>query len=100
MQINDKHLELSRRAEVALNRLTSKDKDKIIKSIKKVLDVGLQSPYTAKLKGMENTFLVRAGQDLRIIFLLENGYIRIIDIARPEKIKQLSKISKSQEDEL
>lgn len=91
MQINDRPLELSRRAEVTLDRLAESDRKKVFRSIEKVLALGLVPPYAAKLKGMENTFIIRAGLDLRIIFQVTNEFVRITDIARHDKLEQLVK---------
>lgn len=91
MQINDRPLELSRRAEVTLDRLAESDRKKVIRSIEKALALGLEPPYAAKLKGMENTFIIRAGLDLRIIFQVTSEFVRISDIARHDKLEQLVK---------
>lgn len=91
MQINDRPLELSRRAEVTLDRLAESDRKKVLRSIEKVLALGLEPPYAAKLKGMENTFIIRAGLDLRIIFQVTSEFVRISDIARHDKLEQLVK---------
>ncbi|MCH7349794.1 hypothetical protein [Aeromonas sp. MR7] len=91
MQINDRPIELSRRAEVTLDRLPESDRKKVLRSIEKVLALGLEPPYAAKLKGMENTFVIRAGLDLRIIFQVTSEFVRISDIARHDKLEQLVK---------
>lgn len=91
MQINDRPLELSRRAEITLDRLSASDRKKVIQNIEKVLALGLRPPYAAKLKGMDNTFVIRAGLDLRIIFQVKDEYVRITDIARHDKLEQLVK---------
>jgi hypothetical protein len=93
MQINDRPLELSRRAEVALDRLAEPDRNKVIRSIEKALGLGLKPPYAAKLKGVENTFIIRAGLDLRIIFQVRNETVRIADIVRHDKLEQVVKKS-------
>ena len=96
MQINEKNIEFTRRAEIALNRLSEKDRKRVLKNIEKVFTLGLKPPFAAKLKDIKNTFLVRAGHDLRIIFLVETEFVRIIDIARHDKLKQISIANKTQ----
>ena len=96
MQIADKKVEFTRRAEIALNRLSGQDRNRVLKNIEKVFALGLRPPFAAKLKGISNTFLVRAGRDLRIIFLVETEFVRIIDIARHDKLKQISIRNRSQ----
>jgi mRNA-degrading endonuclease RelE of RelBE toxin-antitoxin system len=96
MQIIDKNVEFSRRAEIALNRLSEQDRNRVLKNIEKVFALGLKPPFAAKLKGIKNTFLVRAGRDLRIIFLVETEFVRIIDIVRHDKLKQISLTNRSQ----
>lgn len=91
MKISDRPLELSRRAEVSIDRLAESDRKKVIRSIEKVLALGLEPPYAAKLKGMDNTFVIRAGLDLRIIFQVTSEFVRITDIARHDKLEQLVK---------
>lgn len=96
MQIIDKNVEFTRRAEIALNRLSEQDRNRVFKKIEKVFAHGLEAPFAAKLKGVKNTFLVRAGSDLRVIFLVETDFVRIIDIVRHDKLKQLSLTNRSQ----
>ena len=91
MHIHDKQIEFSKRAEISIDRLSNSDKKKVIKNIFKVVELGLEPPYAAKLKGLDNTYVIRAGLDLRIIFQVCPDYIRIIDIARHEKYIQLVK---------
>ncbi|MEM9219019.1 MAG: hypothetical protein AAGD25_32385 [Cyanobacteria bacterium P01_F01_bin.150] len=94
MQIKDKELELSRRAEISLERLSEPEQNRVLKNIEKVLNLGLQPPYAAKLKVMKNTFLVRSGRDLRIIFSVEPGHIRVVDITTHDRLKHLSMIGR------
>lgn len=88
--VNNKPLEISRRAELAIDRLSEADQKKIFKNIEKVFELGLIPPYAAKLKGLKNTFIIKAGLDLRIIFVLEAKQIRIVDIVRHDKLQQLA----------
>lgn len=88
--IDNKLIEISRRAEIAINRLSEADQKKIFKNIQKVFALGLRPPYAAKLKGLNNTFIIRAGLDLRIIFSVESELVRIVDIVRHDKLRQLA----------
>ena len=96
MQINDKPLYLSRRAEIATDRLDKDDREKVLKNIKKVLELGLKPPNAAKLKGIENTYLIRSGRDLRIIFEVEPESVYVLDVVRHEKLEQLSRLARNQ----
>lgn len=91
--VDNKPLEISRRAEIAVDRLSDADKKKVFKNIEKVFELGLQPPYAAKLKGLKNTFIIRAGLDLRIIFVIEPELVRIVDIVRHDKLQQLAGLS-------
>lgn len=88
--VDDKPLEISRRAEIAVNRLPEVDQKKVFKNIKKVFALGLRPPYAAKLKGLKNTFIIRAGLDLRIIFSVEPELVRIVDVVRHDKLQHLA----------
>lgn len=92
MQIKDRDLKFSRRAAISLERLSEFDRNRVLKNITKVLNLGLKPPYAARLRGMENTFLVRSGHDLRVIFSVEPECIRITDITTHDRLKQLSMI--------
>ena len=94
MQIKDRDLEFSRRAEISLDCLSELDKTKVFKNIEKVLSLELQPPYAARLKGMKDTFLVRASRNLRVIFSVGPKSIRILDIMPHDKLKHLSMIGR------
>ncbi len=96
MQINDKPLYLSRRAEIAIDRLDKNDREKLLNNIKKVLELGLKSPNAAKLKGIENTYLIRSGRDLRIIFEVDCESVYVLDVVRHDKLEQLSRLLRNQ----
>ena len=89
MQINDKALSLSRCAEIAIDRLDENDREKVLKNIKKVLELGLKIPNAAKLRGIENTYLIRSGRDLRIIFEVDSESVYVLDVVRHDKLEQL-----------
>ncbi len=89
MQINDKALSLSRCAEIAIDRLDENDREKVLNNIKKVLTSGLKSPNAAKLTGIENTYLIRSGRDLRIIFEVDSESVYVLDVVRHDKLEQL-----------
>lgn len=93
MNINDRPLEISKRAEISIDRLTDSDRKKVISNIEKVINLGLEPPYAAKLKGLENSYVIRAGRDLRIVFQVMPDYVRIIEISRHDKFQQFVKNS-------
>nr|WP_298172125.1 hypothetical protein [uncultured Pseudomonas sp.] len=88
--VGNKPLEISRRAEIAVNRLPEVDQKKVFKNIEKVFELGLRPPYAAKLKGLRNTFIIKSGVDLRIIFSVEPELVRILDVVRHDKLQQLA----------
>jgi mRNA-degrading endonuclease RelE of RelBE toxin-antitoxin system len=93
MLINGRPLEISSRAEVAVNRLPDVDRKRVLKSIEKVFAFGLRPPYAAKLRGLNNVFIIKAGLDLRIIFSVNHEAVRIVDVVRRDKLRQLAGIN-------
>ncbi|HEY4495934.1 MAG TPA: hypothetical protein VJC04_01060 [Candidatus Paceibacterota bacterium] len=64
-----------------LTKLTHKEQKVADELIGHILSQKLDGFNVKKLKGFENFFRVRKG-DLRIIYLFENGVVKILDIGR------------------
>lgn len=62
-----------------LNKLLINKRKEIQRIVKKITEKDFTDLDIKKLKGLDNMFRVRKG-DVRIIFLVENDYVEIIDL--------------------
>jgi mRNA-degrading endonuclease RelE of RelBE toxin-antitoxin system len=84
-------IELSRRAEVALERLQPRDRRRIVFAIDRLAEAGLSSKDVSKLGAgaRGEIYLIRAGRDLRIIVKKISGLLEVLDIVRHDKLRQV-----------
>lgn len=84
-------IQLSRRAEVALERLQAQDRRRISIALGKVVTRGLDSRSVIRLgEGASGRVgLIRAGKDLRIIFKKTMHGVEVLDIVRHDKLRHV-----------
>jgi hypothetical protein len=84
-------IELARRAEVALERLQSLDRQRIKHILERVAQSGLRFKDVSKLcaGARGEVYLIRAGRDLRIIAKKTGNELEVLDIVRHDKLRNI-----------
>lgn len=85
-------IQWTRRAEVALDRLQTRDQRRIFSILHRLEVGGLASKNISKLPARMTggeIYLVRTGADLRIIVRRGESGIEILDIVRHDKLRQI-----------
>lgn len=83
------HIELSRRAEVALERLQPRDRQSIESILERMSQAGLSFKDVSKLGAGSRgeIYLIRAGRDQRFIVKKTGNKLEVLDIVRHDKLK-------------
>ncbi|MDM8548564.1 hypothetical protein QUF72_00745 [Desulfobacterales bacterium HSG2] len=87
-------IQFTPRAEFSLNRLTDHEKKGVVRSLQKARSMGLTPPTASKLTGYGDIYLIRAGEELRVIFQAVKNMPTILDIVRHDKLQFISDMFK------
>ncbi|GAI27679.1 unnamed protein product [marine sediment metagenome] len=89
---DDNGIEFTRRASVALNTLTSKDRAKVLSAIG-LLQRSPDDPYITRIvkefADAPALYLMKVTGTLRIIFTYSGSTISILDIVRSDRLKKM-----------
>ncbi|QTA93078.1 hypothetical protein [Desulfonema magnum] len=88
------NFQLTPRAEICLNRLTDYEKDGVVSALSEARSTGFTPPAASKLRGYGDIYLIRAGENLRVIFQAARNASTILDIVRHEKLQFISDMLK------
>ena len=84
--------DFTERAQVAYQRLSSVDKNKVDAVIDDIQRFGLRSRNILKLRGPHEIRLARVGNRLRILFQYEDGIFTILDIVPHDQLNRLIRL--------